>query len=467
MESREQLEQAVRFARYPLEGVRGIGGRARNRVGASTRRARGRGERQRLRRADHRDGEGRREPAHDVRRRRASICSGSARRITPRRPVYRGQWEGPGVAERSSRMKDDAPQCREALRRAWRRATTTCNSDWSRASARSAWAWTRGCCCARCARRWPQSGVIARCGRTWRAVGRESPEHAAALGGLTPPARRGSTKPFRVAFTGDFHDPEGTVKYRDIGLDALVDTNIEVEFFARHLPEIATYQLAGPNGVIVLTPRVTADEPRDVSRSARDRALRRRLRHGRCRGLHRGRRAALHRGRGGGSPGRGGDGRLDARADAPRATRKTGSFAKSKWDDRSQYMGTELRDRTLGVIGFGGIGRALVKLLAGFGMKPPLVYDPFVKPADATRARRDARLARSTALRVRFRVDPLPAQRPDARPDRRARTRHDEADRVPHQHGPRRHRGRRGARRGACANARSPARRSTASRTNR
>ncbi len=48
-------------------------------------------------------------------------------------------------------------------------------------------------------------------------------------------------------------------------------------------------------------------------------------------------------------------------------------------------MGTELRDRTLGVIGFGGIGRALVKLLAGFGMNPPLVYDPFVDAADATR----------------------------------------------------------------------------------
>jgi phosphoglycerate dehydrogenase-like enzyme len=48
-------------------------------------------------------------------------------------------------------------------------------------------------------------------------------------------------------------------------------------------------------------------------------------------------------------------------------------------------MGTELRDRTLGVVGFGGIGRALVKLLAGFGMKPPIVYDPFIKPTDAAK----------------------------------------------------------------------------------
>src|SRR5206468_376644 len=55
----------------------------------------------------------------------------------------------------------------------------------------------------------------------------------------------------------------------------------------------------------------------------------------------------------------------------------------ARWDDRSAYMGTELRDRTLGVVGFGGIGRALVQLLAGFGMKPPLVFDPFVSAADA------------------------------------------------------------------------------------
>jgi len=46
-------------------------------------------------------------------------------------------------------------------------------------------------------------------------------------------------------------------------------------------------------------------------------------------------------------------------------------------------MGRELRDRTLGVIGLGGIARKLLELLAGWGMKPPLAFDPFTKPADA------------------------------------------------------------------------------------
>ncbi|MDB5391894.1 MAG: Hydroxypyruvate reductase, partial [Planctomycetaceae bacterium] len=54
---------------------------------------------------------------------------------------------------------------------------------------------------------------------------------------------------------------------------------------------------------------------------------------------------------------------------------------KARWNDRSRYMGRELRDRTLGVIGFGGIGRALVKMLSGFSMNTPLVFDPFVAPA--------------------------------------------------------------------------------------
>jgi phosphoglycerate dehydrogenase-like enzyme len=49
-----------------------------------------------------------------------------------------------------------------------------------------------------------------------------------------------------------------------------------------------------------------------------------------------------------------------------------------RWEERSRFMGRELRDRTLGVIGLGGIGRALVGLLAGFGMRQPLAHDPFV-----------------------------------------------------------------------------------------
>jgi phosphoglycerate dehydrogenase-like enzyme len=62
-----------------------------------------------------------------------------------------------------------------------------------------------------------------------------------------------------------------------------------------------------------------------------------------------------------------------------------------QWDERSKFMGRELRDRTLGVIGLGGIARKTIELLRGFGMKQPLAFDPFVTEESALKA--GARLA--------------------------------------------------------------------------
>jgi len=56
-----------------------------------------------------------------------------------------------------------------------------------------------------------------------------------------------------------------------------------------------------------------------------------------------------------------------------------------KWDQASHHVGVELRDRTFGTIGFGGIGRATVELLKGFGMSQPLAYDPYCDPEIAHR----------------------------------------------------------------------------------
>jgi phosphoglycerate dehydrogenase-like enzyme len=56
----------------------------------------------------------------------------------------------------------------------------------------------------------------------------------------------------------------------------------------------------------------------------------------------------------------------------------------ARWDDRTHYMGGELRERTLGVIGCGGIGKALLKMVAGFRMNPPLIFDPYLDDAAAT-----------------------------------------------------------------------------------
>jgi phosphoglycerate dehydrogenase-like enzyme len=192
-------------------------------------------------------------------------------------------------------------------------------------------------------------------------------------------------RPFRVALTADFHGPGGSPRYRDLGLEVLAEEpRVEVTRFAEHRPEIGADQVAGAHGVIVLTPRVTAgsvagagdllaigrfgvgvdtvDVPActtaevlvfiaagAVDRSVAEATLAWML-------------ALTHHVRAKDALVRGG-----------------------RWDERSAFMGAELRDRTLGVIGLGGIGRALIALAAGFGMRPPLACDPHVDPAVASR----------------------------------------------------------------------------------
>ncbi len=53
------------------------------------------------------------------------------------------------------------------------------------------------------------------------------------------------------------------------------------------------------------------------------------------------------------------------------------------WAQRSNYMGNELRGRTLGVVGLGGIGGTLAEMIKVFSMNQPLAFDPY---ADKTMA---------------------------------------------------------------------------------
>ena len=195
--------------------------------------------------------------------------------------------------------------------------------------------------------------------------------------------------PFTLRYTADFLDATGQTKYADIGLSVLSTApHIRPEPFAEHRPEIAPGQLTGANGVVVLTPKVTA-----LSVSQADDLI---------------------------AVGRFGVGydSVDVKActaadvavcittgavDRPVAEATVGwmialtHHMRTKdrlvrsggWDLRSGFMGSELRDRTLGLIGLGGIARNVLTLLANWGMKPPLVFDPFVD--DATDARAGAR----------------------------------------------------------------------------
>jgi phosphoglycerate dehydrogenase-like enzyme len=56
---------------------------------------------------------------------------------------------------------------------------------------------------------------------------------------------------------------------------------------------------------------------------------------------------------------------------------------RGQWNLAPRYVGVELRDHTFGSIGLGGIARATIDLLRGFGMSQPLAFDPYVDPVIA------------------------------------------------------------------------------------
>ena len=192
--------------------------------------------------------------------------------------------------------------------------------------------------------------------------------------------------PFRVALTADFYNADGSTRYADLGLSTFDgQPHIAVAPFADHRKQIGADQLTGANGVIVLTPAVTAES---VSRA--DDLL---------------------------AVGRFGVGydSVDVKActaadvvlfitagavDRPVAEATVGWMIAlahhvrvkdnlvrtGRWDDRSRYMGSELRNRTLGVVGLGGIARKTIELLRGWGMNPPIAFDPFIGAEGAAAA---------------------------------------------------------------------------------
>jgi phosphoglycerate dehydrogenase-like enzyme len=191
---------------------------------------------------------------------------------------------------------------------------------------------------------------------------------------------------FRVALTADFYDSAGQLKFQDIGLDFLRnDPRIELSKFREHRPEIGAEQIGDANGVLVLTPRTTIQSlshPDNLLILARFGVGYDNVDVAACTAN---------------------DVLLTIAAgavDRPVAEATVGWMIaishhflikdrlvrEARWEVRSHYMGSELRERTLGVIGFGGIGREVVRLLAAFGMKTPLVFDPFLTSDAAAKA---------------------------------------------------------------------------------
>lgn len=190
--------------------------------------------------------------------------------------------------------------------------------------------------------------------------------------------KRPTNTPFRVAFTGDFQDPSGKPKYRDFGLSTLhAHKQIEHRTIFESSPELTPEQIGNANGVVVLTPRVTrrsvlkkpellaiarfgvgydsvdveacteADVLVLIATGAVDRSV--------------------------------AEATVTWMLALSHHVRSKDQLVRSgQWEGRAQYMGTELRRRTLGMVGFGRIARSLVQLVNSFGMKGFLAFDPHV-----------------------------------------------------------------------------------------
>jgi phosphoglycerate dehydrogenase-like enzyme len=199
-----------------------------------------------------------------------------------------------------------------------------------------------------------------------------------------------SARKFIITLTADFYDNTGAPKFRDLGLSVLRDQpHIEQRVFNEYQKQISADQIGDAQGVIVLTPTVTAEsvskadnllviarfgvgyDSVDVKACTAADVL-----------------VTITMGAVDRSVAEAAVGWMIALSHNLRI--KDGLLRTGQWDERSKYMGRELRDRTLGVIGLGGIARKTIELLRGFGMKQPLAFDPFVK--EETAAKHGARL---------------------------------------------------------------------------
>ncbi len=388
VESAEQVAQAVRYCRYPLEGARGIGGERATAWGQCL--------------VEH---------TAAANEHVLVLPMIETVRTVPHVPAmcqvegvdcfffgpadysssagYRGQWEGPGVAEQILAMKDiirqagkhcgimatSAENARERVEQGFNLVSLGADAGLLLRSLHGALgAVGRD----RAIRLDPLTPVKAAA----PAPMPDATPQAASAPDATPQAAERKT-PFRVALTGDFYDSTGKLRYRDIGLDLLKGVpGVEMQRFAADHLEVGPDQLAGVHGVIVLSPRVTAAS---VSRAGDLLAIGRfgvgydSVDVAACTAAD----VALFIAAGA----------VDRSvAEATLAwmlalthhvRQKDQIVRDGRWDERSRFMGSELRDRTLGIIGFGGIGRALARLVAGLGMNAPLIFDPFVAPAAA------------------------------------------------------------------------------------
>jgi phosphoglycerate dehydrogenase-like enzyme len=188
---------------------------------------------------------------------------------------------------------------------------------------------------------------------------------------------------FHVAHTADFYDGAGKLKFKDIGTDVLAaHAHIRTSLLKEHRPHLDADQIRQANGVVVLTPQVSArtfeDNPDllaigrfgvgydsvDVAACTQAEVV-----------------IYITSGAVNRSVAEATIGWMIALSH--HTMTKDRLVRQLQWNERAKYMGRDLREHTFGAVGLGGIARETIRLLAPFGMNPPIAFDPFVTPAAA------------------------------------------------------------------------------------
>ena len=188
---------------------------------------------------------------------------------------------------------------------------------------------------------------------------------------------------FHVAHTADFYDAAGKLKFKDIGTEVLAaQSHIQTSLLKEHRPHLDAEQIRQANGVVVLTPQVSARtfegnpdllaigrfgvgyDSVDVAACTEAEVL-----------------IYITSGAVNRSVAEATIGWMIALAHHTLV--KDRLVRQLQWNERSKYMGRDLREHTFGAVGLGGIARETIRLLAPFGMNPPIAFDPFLTPAAA------------------------------------------------------------------------------------
>jgi D-3-phosphoglycerate dehydrogenase len=190
--------------------------------------------------------------------------------------------------------------------------------------------------------------------------------------------------PFKVGVTRDFLNPQGQPGYGDIGLGLLESRpGVEWEYLAENTPELAPGQVRGYDALLVLAPRVTAATLEGVERLAviarfgvgyDSVDVEACTRHGVALtitpdGTRRPMAAAVI---------------TLLLALSHKLLIKDRLTRAGRWAEKLNHMGMGVAGRTLGVIGFGNIGREVFRLARPFDMHF-LAHDPYGSAEEAGR----------------------------------------------------------------------------------